>query len=398
MSASRSTLIVVAGALANKPYNGGEAWVRLSWLSGFRELGFRVFFLEQIDPSACVDAVGAPASFAQSVNRRYFAEVVEHFALVNDAALICGATGETYGASQAHLATIAEEAALLVNISGHLPPGPIFDRFGCRVYVDIDPGFTQFWQAAGNRGARLADHHAHFTIAENIGQSDCTIPTCGIAWRPVRQPVVLSQWPVTSFTGPPRLTTLSSWRGSFGSVEYKGKVYGTKAHEFRKYIDVPRRVAAAMEIALSIHPGDERDRRGLVEHGWHLADPRAVAAMPEQFRQYVQGSAAEFSVAQGVYADTHSGWFSDRTTRYLASGKPAVVQDTGWSRYLLSDAGLLGFTTPDEAAEGIARVTREYDSHARAARVVAEEYFDARHVLPNFLADLGIKCAGVAAR
>ena len=73
--------LVVAAALANRPYNAGGAWVRMSWLLGLKKLGFEVFFIEQISPQTCVDARGAAAGFHECVNREYFRQVVASFGL-----------------------------------------------------------------------------------------------------------------------------------------------------------------------------------------------------------------------------------------------------------------------------------------------------------------------------
>jgi hypothetical protein len=147
---------------------------------------------------------------------------------------------------------------------------------------------------------------------------------------------------------------------------------------------------AVFEIALDIHPGDARDRAALEEHGWRLTDPREAAGDPDAFRRFVQASGAEFSVAQGVYVDTHSGWFSDRTVRYLASGKPALVQETGFSDRLPSGEGLIPFRTPDEAAAGARRILQDYEAHSQAARRLAESHFASDRILARFVNDAGL--------
>ncbi|HZB97354.1 MAG TPA: hypothetical protein VE219_02025, partial [Candidatus Sulfotelmatobacter sp.] len=86
---------------------------------------------------------------------------------------------------------------------------------------------------------------------------------------------------------------------------------------------------------------------------------------------------------------TASGWFSDRTIRYLASGKPAIVQDTGFSETYPVGEGLLAFRTCTEAASALRRVRADYEHHRRAARKVAEELFDSRRVLSHVL-DLAV--------
>src|SRR5262249_43332716 len=161
---------------------------------------------------------------------------------------------------------------------------------------------------------------------------------------------------------------VGSWRGPYGPIQYAGKTYGIKCHEFRKFIELPRRAATDCELALNIHPADHKDLDALREHGWQIVDPKKVAASPDAYRNYVQSSSAEVSAAQGVYVHSNSGWFSDRTACYLASARPALVQDTGLSRHFPLGEGLLAFRTVEEAVEGAQRITRDYPRHRRAAR------------------------------
>ena len=384
---------IISGALANKPGNGGGAWERLSWAVGLRRLGFDVWFVEQIAPRVCIDAAGAVTDFEASINLDWFRSVTRWFGFAERSALVCGE--RCAGVPWPRLLEVAEEAGLLVNLSGHLTLAPLLERVRCKAYIDVDPGFTQFWHADPSTPFEVAGHDYYFTIGENIGRPGCSIPTGGIAWRPIRQPVVLGDWPLVSEgvfenTGR-RFTTIASWRGPYGPVEVDGKRFGLKVHEFRKFIELPRRSNQAFEIALSIHPGDQQDLQALRDHGWHIVDPMEVADMPEKFRRYVQGSAAEFSVAQGIYVDTHSGWFSDRTVRYLASGKPALVQDTGCGRQIPAGEGLLTFRTLDEAVSGAEEIVRNYPQHCRAARALAEDYFDSDKVLGRLLEEIGLR-------
>jgi hypothetical protein len=382
--------VVVSGALANKHRNGGEAWVRLSWILGLRRLGFDVWFVEQMDTATSVDAAGAQAPFAESENRRYFEQVVERFGLDERASLLFEGGREASGVPLADLLPVAEDARLLVNISGHLDLEPLMSRFRRKAYVDLDPGFTQFWHADGTGGSRLEGHDVYFTVGESIGTPACEIPTCGLDWKAVRPPVVLEEWPVAEDGAPDRFTTVGAWRGAFGPVSFNERTYSLKVHEFRKVIELPRRAPQRFEIALDIHPGDDRDRTALEEHGWHIVDPRARVPGPHEFREYVQGSGAEFSVAQGIYVETGSGWFSDRTVRYLASGRPALVQDTGFSAHLPTGEGLLAFSDLESAVAGAERIAADYGAHREAARAVAESHFDSDMVLTRFLDEAGL--------
>jgi hypothetical protein len=163
-----------------------------------------------------------------------------------------------------------------------------------------------------------------------------------------------------------------------------------KAHEFRKFVRLPTLTHHAFEIALDLDPADRPDLESLRRNAWSIVDPKTVAGDPFTFRRYIQTSSAECSAAQGIYVQTQSGWFSDRTVRYLASGKPALVQDTGFSRTYPTGRGLVSFRTLEEAAAGADQIVRDYELHARAARAIAEEFFDSNTVLASFLRDTGV--------
>lgn len=373
------TTVVVAGALGNKAGSSGEAWVRLSWVRGLQRLGLDVWFVEELAASM---ADGSPA-------KAWFRAVTQRFGLDGRATLL--SQGEAIvGPSLEELLAIAPEATL-VNISGHLTLPRLFESFRRRAMVDIDPGFTQFWHEAGIPGANVDGHDVYFTIGELIGKRSCPIPTGGIEWRPTRQPVVLEDWPPVDGGEAGIFTTVATWRGPFGPIEHGGRTYGVKVHEFRKFIELPQRSRHHFEIALDIDPADNGDLVALREHGWRIADPRVVAGDPDAFRAYVQSSGAEFSVAQGLYVDTACGWFSDRTARYLASAKPALVQDTGFSRNLPVGDGLVAFRTIDEAIEGAADIVARYPEHSAAARRIAESHFAAEAVLARFCDEAGVR-------
>jgi hypothetical protein len=380
--------VLVSGAIANKHLNGGEAWLQLSWLLGLQRLGCDVYFVEQIDAANCVDAKGTRTTFERSVNLEYFKAVMKEFGLRRSAALVYENGEQTSGLSYPELTDLAEATDLLINLAGHLSLEPIMRKLRRKAYVDLDPGFTQFWQAAGN--LTVTGHDYHFTVGENIGTEGCPVPTDEISWRPTRHPVVLDEWPIAEEGDRSRFTTIATWRSGYGPVEYEGTTFGLKLHEFRKVIELPKLARQKFEIALDIHPGDAKDLDRLQANGWQIVDPKATVPDPGTFRRYVQGSGAEFSVAQGIYVDTQVGWFSDRTARYLASGKPVLVQDTGFSHNYPVGDGLVAFRTLEEAVDGAGRIVANYDAHSRAAREIAERYFDSDKVLAQFLADADI--------
>jgi hypothetical protein len=365
---------VVAGALANKPGSGGEAWVRLNWTLGLERLGFRVLFVEQAGPQR------PPRSAVE-----YFERLTARYGF-EDAALLHGE--ETVaGLSTEAVREAAHGAELFINLSGNLRDLTLVEQCRRKIYVDLDPGYTQFWHASGME-VGLGGHDHYVTVGARIGDVDCVVPTSGIDWQPVAPPVVLDQWPVAK-TAAGRFTTVATWRGAYGRAEYDSHVYGLKAHEFRKMRELPRRAPFVFEVALAIDQADEADRTALVDAGWRLVSPDEVAPDPERFRDYVRGSSAEFSVAQGIYVETECGWFSDRAAAYLAAGKPVLLQDTGFADAYRAAKGLVPFRTLDEAVAGATDIVSDYAEHCHAARCLAEEHFDSDVVLGRLLERVG---------
>lgn len=377
---------IVGGAIANKPRSGGEAWVRLSWLLGLRRLGFDVHLVELLAASACVDERGRASPFAESVNRAHFEHVVQRFGLSERATLLDHSGRTLHGLHADALADVGAAAEVLFDLSGHLGGLAAAALPRQRVYVDLDPGFTQAWHEDPALAFTLAGYDRHVTVGLNVGRPGCAVPTAGLDWIATPPPVVLERWPPAAPPQPPhRFTTVASWRSPFGAIALDGRTLGLKHHEFRRLIDLPERVREAeFELALDIDPADEADRRALLAHGWSVVDAQGLAASPDDFRAYVRASSAEISVAQPAYVETRSGWFSDRTAAYLASGRPALVQDTGIESLPLGE-GLLTFSTPREAAAGARAIAADHAAHAAAARAFAERHLDSDVVLATLL-------------
>jgi hypothetical protein len=300
--------------------------------------------------------------------------------------------GSIVGPSQGELFDVAREAELLVNVSGNLRLASLRDRPRRRVYVDVDPAYTQLWHAAG-LDAGLGGHDAYLTVGTAVGTDRCPLPTAGLRWLPVLPPVLLDAWPAAPAPpAPPRYTTVTSWRGSYGRVAHAGRLLGQKAHELRRLADLPVRVPeVALELALSIDASDEADAGALRKHGWAVVEAATVAGDPFAFRDYVSGSWGEFSVAQGAYVSTRSGWFSDRSAHYLASGRPVVLQDTGYPAVLPTGEGLLSYVTPADAAAALRCAHADPTAHREAARAIAREHLDAERVIARALERLGVR-------
>ena len=383
--------VVIAGSLAQKPGRGGHTWVFLQYLLGFKKLGWDILFLDRLEPEMCIDETGAPAAVDCSWNVRYVVDVMRRFGLDGSYSLLCDGGTRTIGVDRAQVVERVAASAALINVMGFLNDDEILAAAPKRVFLDIDPGFGQMWQALGLHDT-FRGHDAYVTIAENIGKSDCSIPTCGLTWVTTRPPIVIDEWPEACSPNGMNgaVTTVASWRGAYGPIEYRGTKYGLRAHEFRKFAAWPRLVGRPFEIALDIHGADVKDRDLLTSHGWAITDPRDAAGDPWRYRDFIQRSGAEVMIAKGMYVQTRSGWFSDRSVCYLASGKPVLAQDTGLNGVLPTGEGLLTFTNLEEAAEATRAIERDYGRHARSARRIAEDCFDSSQVLTSLARRLAL--------
>jgi len=378
--------IIVTGAIAAHPIGGGgNTWAFLQYVLGFVELGFEVAYCEEISPERCIDEDWHPAPFSRSVNARYLRSVAEQFGFGDRFFLLCGS--DSAGLREAEALRFAADARLIVLLSGRFHHREIIARAKRRMYVDLDPGFTQIWQQRYGVDMNLSGHDVYCTVGLHLTAPDCPVPRCGIDWQVTVPPVVLKYWEPIAEDGQV-WTTVADWRG-YSPVEWQGQWYGQKSEEFLKIIELPRSAAVPLELCLAIHP-DEPDLPRLRANGWRLVAPTTACRSPEDYRAYVRASRGEFSVAKNGYVTGKTGWFSDRSACYLAAGRPVVVQDTGFSAHLPTGEGLLTFRTLEEAQAALRTVEAEYDRHRRAARRLAEQYFSSEIVLPRLLALAGI--------
>ena len=367
--------IVVAGMVAGDPRQGGATWAVLQYAEGLSALGHEVLVIEPVAPEALAPG-GAVAAYFRSLRL-----------LAGRSALLSRGGEETLGLPYGRLLDFAREADLLLNLSGLLRDERLLAAVPVRAFVDLDPGFNQVW---GEQGFDLGlDRHTHcVSVGTRIGAADCPIPTLGREWIPTLPPVALAHWPLAE--GPGRAwTSVGNWR-SYGSPTHAGLRYGQRAHSLRDLAVLPRRSAAGFELALAIHPDETADLELLAANGWHLVDPAAVAGTPEAYAEFVRGSRGELGIAKQGYVASSSGWFSDRSACYLASGRPVVAQDTGFGAALPTGVGLLAYDDVDGAAAAVEAVEGSLAAHRRAARELAVEHLDAARILPVLLDRLAV--------
>jgi hypothetical protein len=373
--------IIVSGMIAADPYQGGATWAVLQYLLGLRALGHDVLFIEPVDVSK-LQPDGA--SLGDSINYRYLRDTLRGVGFDGEHALLAQGARATAGLSFDELVTRARTSDLLLNVSGMLQSPELLDLVPCRAYLDLDPAFVQLWH---HQGIDMRfDAHTHFvTVGLGIGRPTCRIPTLDREWITTPQPIVLAHWPYAEVEHNGALTTIANFRG-YGSVEHEGEFWGQKVHSLRELIDLPKRVDERFLLALAIHPAETRDLEALHANGWELVDPGEVASTPQRYREFIQGSYAEFGLAKSGYVRSRSGWFSDRSICYLASGRPVIAQDTGFPEHLPTGDGLIAFTSVDDVRAACAEVRSRYEHHRRAARELAEEIFASERVLTNLIA------------
>lgn len=369
--------IVVTGQMAQYPL-GGVTWFYLHYVLGLARLGHEVWYFEDsgqwpYNPTADGLVEGCEYNVA------YLDRVMTRFGLAGRWAYRFPWESQWFGLEEDERGEVLETADLLVNVSGTLERPWEYQAAHRLAYVDTDPVFTQVKLARGQEDFRkLVDaHDVHFTYGERRSGA---VPDTGHDWLATRPPVVMSEWRTDA---EPRdvFTTVMNWT-SHNSVEFGGTRYGQKDEEFRDFVDLPGMVEPqALELALGSGKNQPPPRALLAHKGWRLVDPNVVCPDLDSFRAYTETSKAEWGVAKNGYVRGQSGWFSERSARYLAAGRPVVVQETGFSDVLPVGEGILPFTNLDEAARAVQEVERDYDRHAQAARAIAEQHFDSDAVL-----------------
>jgi len=382
--------IVVTGFIAQYPL-GGVTWDYFQYVLGLARLGHDVYYLEDTGQWP-YNPVEVGLSYDCAFNVKHLAGLMSRFGLANRWAYHAQLGGgrenlpkksQWFGLPDKERIEIIRSADLLINISGTLARPEKYRQVRQLAYIDSDPVFTQVKLARGQEDFRsMVDaHDVYFSFGE---RSSSAVPPTGHRWRPTRQPIVLSEWhPSMPHRGV--FTTIMNWT-SHNSVAYRGQTYGQKDVEFKRFLELPGLVAPTnLEIAINLGRTRRTPRELLAYKGWRVVEPAEVCADFDCYRDYIESSKAEWSVAKNGYVLGQPGWFSCRSACYLAAGRPVVVQDTGFAEVLPVGEGILAFRTIEEATAAIREVEDNYERHAKAARAIAEEYFDSSKVLRRLI-------------
>jgi len=358
------------------PEGGGHLWEYLNWVLGLRALGCQVIWLETITRPTSADTIRANVA---SLKLR-----LERYGLVNCLALYSSIDGSlpldvaTMGCLD--LDAAAAGADLLLEFC-YDTPLDVVKRFRRSALLDIDPGLSQAWVSKGQ--INMASHDVYFTTGETVGQPETRIPDVGLNWIYTRPCVALDWWSPCAATTAAPFTTLAHWYASAWLKDEEEQL-SDKRSGFLPFLDMPRLTDHPLQLALDLTPEDEQ-RYMLESRGWSVVDAHTVAATPWDYQRYIQDSFGEFSCAKPACLKLENAWLSNRTLCYLASGKPAVVQHTGPSRFLPDSAGLFRFRDLKQAAQFVEKLVIEYEKQCKRARALAEEFFDARKVVATLL-------------
>jgi hypothetical protein len=353
------------------PEGAGHLWAYVSWALALRDLGAEVIWLEAVGSGEPDELSRLAAEHVKRLSKLGLETEIGLFTWTDEA------PPQVDGCVPIES---AYDADLLLNF-GYEMPASLVSSFRRSALVDIDPGLLQLWVAAGE--VDIAPHDLYFTIGETVGTPAARFPDCGIDWHYVPRPIHLGAWALTAAPEGGAYTTVSHWWGEEWITVDGATHDNSKRTAFLDYLDLPSETSAPLELALLLDDDDEI--ADLERRGWKIRNPWTVAKTPEAYREYIRGSRGEFSCAKRSCALLANAWVSDRTVAYLATGRPAVVEHTGESRFLPDAEGLFRFRSPDEAARSLEQIESDYDRHAHAARALAEEHFDAVKVVRGLL-------------
>jgi hypothetical protein len=375
--------IVVLGYLVRGPI-GGMAWAsNLNYLAGLAALGHDVYLLEDSadEPWACWDPELGMIDAEPRYGLEYASRALATIGAEDRWAYYDAPRGCWHGPLADRMLGICRTADLLLDVGGISGSRAWTREIPKRALVDCDPVFKQVAHLTNPGHADVRQRYTNFfTLARNFGSHRCTVPDDGLPWKPTLLPTFLPAWPVSPTANHGALTTIMQWE-SYRAVEHRGTRYALKRESFEPYLRLPEFVNQRLELVI----GGGAPHELLSANGWVLCDPLVVSATPESYREYIQRSKGEFTVAKHGYVISHSGWFSERSAAYLASGRPVITEETGFSDWLPSGQGVVSFSTLEEAVAAIEEVDAHYARHCGAARELAEAFFDSRVVLGDLL-------------
>lgn len=385
----RPLRIIVAGFAVGFPI-GGQLWMMLHFAAGLARLGHEVLFLEDTaDWAYPFDPVLGHPSTDSARGRAIVDSFFSAHGLAGRWAYVSELEGQVFGMDRATLDKHLSEADFFLNISGVIPLREEYLQAPVRAVIDTDPVFTQVKVATipWNHDYYAA-HQTCFTYGYNLPTGTIDVPASDIAWKPLLPPVILDLWPRGQGRGT-NYTTIGTWEAKNRDMKVGSRTLSWRKNvKYEAILDLPSKLPdIPLGMAMSGMKGNYERYRS---HGWDVCDALDVSRDPDDYRNYIRGARGEFTIAKDQNVVLKSGWFSDRTATFLAAGRPAVVEDTGFTTYLPVGEGLFAFEGAQAAMDALRQVEADPVRHGNAARAIAEEYFDSDKVLTGLLRQCGL--------
>ena len=387
-SASRRPLAVVVGCIGKLPYAGMTAYV-VHHILGLQDLGYDVHYVERLNRSGeAYDPRTSVSSDDTSYALQYLPQVLEVYGLGHRAFSFIDRENACHGSGWPRLKDVLSHADFVLTVAD---PTWFEELALCeqRIFIDGDPMFTQVAMATGEGSRSEPPRHypTLFSYCTRFGMPDCKVPDVGRTWLPTRPLVATRDWTMAPGDRSLPLTALLHWAAG-GELQWNGSTYGHKDREFEAFIDLPQHVEGTVVVAAG---GRKAPRDLLRAKGWRLEDPLENTIDRAAYRKFVAESRADLGIAKHAYVATRSGWFSDRSTCFLAASRPVLHQETGFSEWLPSTPGVLPFSNLENLKEAIHRLDLDYEQHVAGAREVAVEHFEASKVLSGMLGTAGLR-------
>jgi hypothetical protein len=367
----------------------GIAWQAMQYVLGLERLGYECWYVEDHGANP-YDPAQNSVVMECDYNVAYVRRMMERSGLGGRWAYWDAINDVYHGLDREAVRCLYRESDALINLCGATRLREEHLACPVRIMVDTDPVYEQIKYAEANAGSRAyLDAHTHFfTYGENVGGPGWIVPLCGVDWKPTRPPVVIEEWPLDP-RRPEAWTTIATWENKGKNIAFDGETYVWSKHvNFLEFLEVPRRTGEKFLMAML--PPDEAVERRVRAAGWDLTDPRPVSATMEAYAEFIRGSRGEFTVAKDIYVRPNSGWFSDRSVCYLASGRPVVTMKTGFSRFYPAGEGLFEYGSMAEVEAALAAIRSDYQRHSHAARAIAAEYFGSAPVLGALMSATGL--------
>ncbi len=391
--------LLLGAVLARCPRgSAGHTCAVMNWALAFRHLGWEVHLVE------CLRDSELEAAEDDTVQEHFWHQTCAEFGFPQSLLVLddhgrpalTGPHASRREEAWERFTTLAETAEAFLNYSGQFRRLDLLGSGVRKIYLDVDPAFTQLWAEVSHCDMNFSGHDAFWTIGRNIGSPDARLPLAGLPWQPTFPVVAAEAWAQrlaaeNARLGPPNdlqaWTTVGHWYG-YGAMPWQGQEYTGKRESFLALRELPRQCAQRLLLATDL----QREWGDLTEFeaaGWSFACASEICRDVPSYLRFLAGSRGEIGVAKGGYTMAHCGWISDRSLVYLSLGKPVLAQQTGWSKFLGSHAGLRSFTSVAEAARQLQQMEENYSAESAGAARLARSTFSPEEIIPPLLASLG---------